>query len=97
MTEFIIQRIPGVKIFPMSILRIFFEPKHRFVIWVFSVLHLSLTQTAISIRYVKRSSIAQGVFNYHISLNSQFLVCNAWATIIVSFFLNIFLIPKYTS
>ena len=94
MTEFIIQRIPGVKIFPMSILRIFFEPKHRFVIWVFSVLHLSLTQTAISIRYVKRSSIAQGVFNHSVSVNSQFFMCNAWASIIASFLKTYFL---YTS
>ena len=59
------------------------------MIWVFSVSHLSLTQTAVSIKYVKRSSIAQGVFSHGISLNSQFLMCNAWATIIVSFLKHI--------
>ena len=85
MTELIVQRISGVKIFPMSILRFFFNHKHCFVFWAFSMSHLSLTQTAISIKYVKRSSIAQGVFNHSISLNSQFLMFNAWATIIVSF------------
>ena len=85
MTEFIVQRIPGVKIFPMSILRILFYPKLCFVIWVFSVSHLSLTQTAISIKFVQRSSIAQGVFNHSVSVNSQFFMCNAWASIIASF------------
>ena len=88
-TELIVQRISGVKIFPMSILRIFFNHKHCFVFWAFSMSHLSLTQTVISIKYVKRSSIAQGVFNHSISLNSQFLMCNAWATIIVSFLKHI--------
>ena len=84
-TELIVQRIPGVKIFPTSILRIFFNHKHCFVFWAFSMSHWSLTQTVISIKYVKRSSIAQGVFSHGISLNSPFLMCNAWATIIVSF------------
>ena len=84
-TELIVQRIPGVKIFPISILKMFFNHKHYFVFWAFSMSHLSLTQTAVSIKYVKRSSIAQGVFNHSISLNSQFLMCNAWTTIIVSF------------
>ena len=60
------------------------------MIWVFSVSHLSLTQTAISIKYVKRSSIAQGVFKHCVSVNSQFFTCNAWATIIVSFLKHIY-------
>ena len=62
-TELIVQRIPGVKIFPMSILRIFFNHKHCIVFWAFSMSHLLLTQSEISFKYVKRSSIAQGVFN----------------------------------
>ena len=95
-TELIIQRIPGVKIFPMNILRIFFfNHKHCFVFGVFSMSHLSLIQTAISIKHIKKSSIAQAVFNHSISLNSQFFMCNAWATIIVSF-LKIYFLYTYT-
>ena len=89
-TELIVQRIPGVKIFPMSIFRIFFNHKHCFVFWAFSMSHWSLTQTAICIKYVKSICKAQGVFNHSISLNSQFLMCNAWATIIVSFLKHIY-------
>ena len=93
-TELIVQRIPGVKYFPWVFSEFFFNHKHRFLFWVFSMSHLSLTQTAISIKYVKRNSIAQGVFNHSISLNYQFFMCNAWTTIIVSFLKTFFLWPN---
>ena len=94
LTELTVQGIPGIKIFSMSILRIFISHKPCFVFWALSMSHLSLTLTEISIKYVKRGSIAQGVFNHSISLNSQFPMCNAWATVTVSFLKTYFLNPN---